>query len=90
VRGPTSLCLCAPTSSKCTLECVISPNEKPKMWRRYCGARAGSISKAVYDSTGIRQRSVPFKHEKVKAALALFAYESPHLTGPLVAVHWVW
>ena len=54
------------------MDLIDRPTEKP--WGAGEPAAAvvsSSISNAVFDATGIRLRSVPFKREKVKAALQL-------------------
>ncbi len=53
------------------IELVDRPNEVP--WgagEPACAAVPAAISNAIFDATGARLRSVPFKPEKVKAALA--------------------
>jgi nicotinate dehydrogenase subunit B len=52
------------------IELIDWPTEKP--WGAGEPAAAvisSSISNAVFDATGVRRRSVPFKREKVRAAV---------------------
>ena len=52
------------------IELIDRPTEKPWGAGEPTGAVvSSSISNAVFDATGVRLRSVPFKREKVKAAL---------------------
>ncbi len=53
------------------IELISRPNEKPwGVGEATAAVVPSAISNAVFDATGIRLRSVPFKPEKVKAALA--------------------
>jgi CO/xanthine dehydrogenase Mo-binding subunit len=53
------------------IELISRPNEKPwGVGEATAAVVPAAISNAVFDATGIRLRSVPFKPEKVKAALA--------------------
>ncbi|MCU1291667.1 MAG: Isoquinoline 1-oxidoreductase, partial [Bryobacterales bacterium] len=53
------------------IELISRPNEKPwGVGEATAAVVPAAISNAVWDATGIRLRSVPFKPEKVKAALA--------------------
>ena len=52
------------------IELIDRPTEKP--WgagEPTAAVVSSSISNAVFDATGIRLRSVPFRREKVRAAL---------------------
>jgi len=52
------------------VDLIDRPTEKP--WgagEPSAAVVSSSISNAVFDATGVRLRSVPFKREKVKAAL---------------------
>jgi nicotinate dehydrogenase subunit B len=52
------------------IELIDRPTEKPwGVGEPTAAVVASSISNAVFDATGVRLRSVPFKREKVKAAL---------------------
>jgi nicotinate dehydrogenase subunit B len=52
------------------IELISRPNEKPwGVGEATAAVIPAAISNAVFDATGIRLRSVPFKQEKVKAAL---------------------
>ena len=53
-----------------TIELIDRPTEKP--WgagEPTAAVVSSAISNAVFDATGARLRSVPFKREKIKAAL---------------------
>jgi CO/xanthine dehydrogenase Mo-binding subunit len=53
------------------IDLISRPNEKPwGVGEATAAVVPAAISNAVFDATGIRLRSVPFKPEKVKAALA--------------------
>jgi nicotinate dehydrogenase subunit B len=53
------------------IELISRPNEKPwGVGEATAALVPAAISNAVFDATGVRLRSVPFKPEKVKAALA--------------------
>jgi nicotinate dehydrogenase subunit B len=53
------------------IELISRPHEKPwGVGEATAALVPAAISNAVFDATGIRLRSVPFKPEKVKAALA--------------------
>jgi CO/xanthine dehydrogenase Mo-binding subunit len=53
------------------IELISRPNEKPwGVGEATVAVVPSAISNAVFDATGIRLRSVPFKPEKVKGALA--------------------
>jgi nicotinate dehydrogenase subunit B len=53
------------------IELISRPHEKPwGVGEATAAVVPAAISNAVFDATGIRLRSVPFKPEKVKAALA--------------------
>lgn len=52
------------------IELIDRPAEKPwEAGEPTAAVVSSSISNAVFDATGVRLRSVPFKREKVKAAL---------------------
>jgi nicotinate dehydrogenase subunit B len=52
------------------IELMSRPNEKPwGVGEATAAVVPAAISNAVFDATGIRLRSVPFRPEKVKAAL---------------------
>jgi CO/xanthine dehydrogenase Mo-binding subunit len=52
------------------IELISRPNEKPwDVGEATAALVPAAISNAVFDATAIRLRSVPFKPEKVKAAL---------------------
>jgi nicotinate dehydrogenase subunit B len=53
------------------IELISRPNEKPwGVGEATAAVVPAAISNAVFDAAGVRLRSVPFKPEKVKAALA--------------------
>jgi CO/xanthine dehydrogenase Mo-binding subunit len=53
------------------IELISRPNEKPwGVGEATAAIVPAAIANAIFDATGIRLRSVPFKPEKVKAALA--------------------
>jgi CO/xanthine dehydrogenase Mo-binding subunit len=53
------------------IELISRPNEKPwGVGEATAAVVPAAISNAVFDATGIRLRSVPFKPEKVKSAFA--------------------
>jgi CO/xanthine dehydrogenase Mo-binding subunit len=55
-----------------TIELIDRPTEKPwGVGEPTAAVVSSAISNAVFDATGARLRSVPFKREKVKAALQL-------------------
>jgi nicotinate dehydrogenase subunit B len=59
-----------PEVPEIVVDLIDRPTEKP--WgagEPSAAAVSSSISNAVFDATGVRLRSVPFKREKVKAAL---------------------
>lgn len=59
-----------PEAPEIIIELIDRPTEKP--WgagEPTAAVISSSISNAVFDATGVRLRSVPFKREKVKAAL---------------------
>ena len=63
--------LAFPNIPEIDIELISRPHEKPwGVGEATAALVPAAISNAVFDATGIRLRSVPFKPEKVKAALA--------------------